>query len=418
MRVLMMVPGDVGTHMSGPAIRGWQLARALAPRFEVTAAVEGTLPDEPEPGVRAVPATRGRLLRETLRHDAIVGACLPPYALAAARVRNTITVADHYDPVELELGTIADSGDRRVRAVRAVRRLQHRHVDVVVCAGASQRRLLTDELSAVGRTGTSAPDVAIVPFGLAEPPARTGARPLRERFPQIAESDRIVLWWGKIWSWFDAETAIRAFAPLADSRPDLKLVLTTGPAPDATTEAYSADAGARRLAAELGLLNRSVFFLEEWIPYDERQHCLHEADLGLTLHADTPEAEFAARARYMDYAWTSLPCVLARGDEVADEFGRAGFARLVDPGDPAATTSAIIELLDTPGALERARTAGAEVAERYRWNSVATGLAEALERAERRRTAAAAPAGSLELLGGTTAYYCRRLADRVVGASG
>src|SRR5262249_49382145 len=148
MRVLMMVPGDVGTHMSGPAIRGWQLARALAPRFEVTAAVEGTLPEQPEAGVRAVPATRGRLLRETLRHDAIVGACLPPYALTAARVGSTITVADHYDPVELELGTIAGSDDRRMQAVRAVRRLQHRHVDVVVCAGESQRRLLTDELSA------------------------------------------------------------------------------------------------------------------------------------------------------------------------------------------------------------------------------------------------------------------------------
>src|SRR5262249_38811668 len=161
----------------------------------------------------------------------IVGACLPPYALTAARVGSTITVADHYDPVELELGTIAGSDDRRMQAGRAVRRLPHRHVDVVVWAREGQRRPLANQRSAVGGTGAAAPELAIVPFGLAEPPARTGARPLRERFPQIAADDRIVLWWGKIWSWFDAETAIRALAPLADSRPEIKLILTTGPAP-------------------------------------------------------------------------------------------------------------------------------------------------------------------------------------------
>jgi glycosyltransferase involved in cell wall biosynthesis len=337
----------------------------------------------------------------------VMAACLPPYVLVAARRYGVITIADHYDPVELEMTTVA-SLSRRLRAARTVRRLQHRYADVVLCASQAQLDLLTEDLARAGRTGSFAPLTAIVPFGLPEAPVRSGATPLRDRFPDISAADRIVLWWGKIWSWFDPETAIRAFAPLAASRPDIKLVLTTGPAPDASTETYSRDRQARELAAELGLLGKTVFFLEEWMPYAQRHECLHEADIGLTLHADTPEAKVAARARYMDYVWAGLPCVLAAGDEVAAEFGAAGFARLVPPRQADAATRAMLALLDDPQALERARAGGEAVADRYRWTALAQTVSEVLATAAR----AARPShGAAGLMVGSAGYYLRRAAD-------
>jgi glycosyltransferase involved in cell wall biosynthesis len=379
MRILILVPGDVGTRMSGPAIRAWMLARGLSESHEVTAAVGGQLPEAAPKGMRIFRATRPRFLLETLRHDVVFAACLPPFAVTAARARGVLTVADQYDPFDLELEAIGGL-DRRRQAARALRRYHQRYSDLVLCAGEAQERLLLEELKTAGRVGPSAPAVGIVPYGLPEAPQRTGETPIRRYFPQIKKSDKIVLWWGKVWSWFDPETAIKAFVPLARSRPDVKLVITAGRAPDPNADAFSLDWKARELAEEHGLLGTSVFFVDDWIPYAERHTWLHEAHLGLTLHADTAEAEFAARARYMDYLWAGLPCILARGDEVAAEFGRAGAAVLVEPGDTDAVTRAVTELLDNRDALDQAREAAGVLADRYRWDTIARDLKGMIER--------------------------------------
>ena len=96
--------------------------------------------------------------------------------------------------------------------------------------------------------------------------AATGRRrwPLRERFPAIGAEDRIVLWWGSLWRWLDAETAIRAFAEVSASRPELKLVFTSGRPPNGRVERHSVVGEARELARRLGLLDRTVFFFDEW----------------------------------------------------------------------------------------------------------------------------------------------------------
>ena len=123
----------------------------------------------------------------------------------------------------------------------------------------------------------------------------------------------------------------------------------------------------RELARRRGLLDRNVFFLDEWVPFDERDRYLADADVGITLHADTPEASIAARARYMDYVWASLPTVLAAGDEIADRLAAAGAAVLVPPHDPAATAAALEQLLADPDRLASARAACRVVADEFRW---------------------------------------------------
>jgi len=105
-----------------------------------------------------------------------------------------------------------------------------------------------------------------------------------------------------VWSWFDAATALHAFAEVSRDNPQAKLVLTGGRPPRGASKLDDTEA-ARELAGSLGLLGNSVFFLDDWIPHADRHEYLQEADLGLTLHRDTPEKEVAARGRYMDYLW-------------------------------------------------------------------------------------------------------------------
>ena len=404
-RILVLAPGALGERLSGPEIRAVRLARALSAEHRVTLmAPEGERGEHD--GMPVVPFSRLRLLREARRHDIAMAAVVPPFLLSSKRQLGIAAISDQYDPVELELGTL-DRGAARARATaRAARRLQLRCADLVLCASERQREPLESELAALDPAGR--PPLCTVPFGIDAPPPLSGRRPLRERFPAIGAEDRVVLWWGSLWRWLDAETAIRAFAELAASRPELKLVFTSGRPPNGGVERHSVVGEARELARSLGLLDRTVFFFDEWVPYERRGEYLQEADLGLTLHRDTEEAPLAARARYMDYLWAGLPCVLGRGDETAERFASAGFAGLVEPERPGEVAAALLGLLEKQ-ALQRARLGGAELAEELRWERVAAPLLAAVRELESGE--ASVDSGELR---GTTSYYARRLVDRLL----
>jgi glycosyltransferase involved in cell wall biosynthesis len=405
-RILILVPGALGERLSGPEIRAVRLGQALSTEHRVTLMAPSAESGEHD-GLAVVPFSRRRLLREARRHDVLMASTVPPFALALKRSLRIVAISDQYDPVELELGTLGKGANRARATARAARRLQLRSADLVLCAGRRQGELLEAEIESF--EGASRPPLRNVPFGIdGELPPGEG-HPLREHFDQIGPEDRVVLWWGSLWRWLDAETAIRAVASLADSRPEIKLVFTAGRPPNGDAERHSVLAEAKGLARELGALDRSVLFLEEWVPFAQRGDYLRDADLGLTLHRDTEEASLAARARYMDYLSANLPCVLGRGDETAERFEEAGFATLVEAGSPDATAAAILELLDE-AAKARAAEAGHGLADEFRWQRVAVPLLVALrEIAPEARTARRS-----RQLGRTTSYYARRLADRVL----
>jgi glycosyltransferase involved in cell wall biosynthesis len=405
-RVLVLVPGKLGERLSGPEIRAVRLAQALSAENRVTLMAPSAERGE-HGGLPVVSFSRRRLLREARRHDVLMASTVPPFALALKRSLQIVAISDQYDPVELELGTLAE-GARRARATaRAARRLQLRSADLVLCAGRRQRELLEAEIETC--EATVRPSLCTVPFGIDGELPRGEGHPLRDRFSQIGEGDRVVLWWGSLWRWLDAETAIRAIASLSATRPDVKLVFTAGRPPNGDAERHSVLEEARALARELGVLDRSVLFLDEWVPFARRGNYLRDADLGLTLHRDTEEASLAARARYMDYLSADLPCVLGRGDETAERFEESGFATLVEAGSPDATAAAILALLDeTAGA--RAAEAGRRLADEFRWQRVAVPLLLAL----REIRAEAGTSSSSRQLGRTTSYYARRLVDRLL----
>lgn len=415
-RVLVHAAGELGGHLAGPEIRALEFAKALSAEYEVTLAAKRSTAGERD-GIRVVPSSRRRLLREAVRHDAILSACLPPYLLALRPPRGPLAIADLYDPHEQELATL-QAGRERERALReraAIQALHLRHADVVLCASERQRAELIRAAGALLPPSVRRPDPAVVPFGIPDPPPPSGRGPLREHFPQIVKGDTIVLWWGSVWRWLDAETPIRAFARMAASRPDLKLVITAGrPRNRSAERSFDASAEMRALADELGVLGRTVLFLDEWIPYERRHDYLREADIGLTLHRHAAEAQLAARARYMDYLSAELPCVLGRGDETAEELGRGGFATLLEDPDPAALVAALLGLADDPRALAAARAAGHALAAERHWSAVGSKLRCAVADAFVQRDSP--PPASLALFGGAGAFYARRVLDLIAAA--
>jgi glycosyltransferase involved in cell wall biosynthesis len=415
-RALVVMHGRLGEDLAGPEIRGWELARSLAAHgFEVTLLAQDA-EDAERDGVVVRRRTRRRLIREALRHDAVIAPTIPPYLHVIARGR-TMLVADLYDPVDLEHAEDLHKPEvaLRTQVVEQQVRIQLRFAHMVLCAAPAQEK----RLSSLGeRFGGMRTQPLVVPFGLAPTPKDGGTTPIRDRFPSIEADDRVVLWWGGVWRWFDAITAIRAFEALDAQGSRAKLVIAAGKSPRAETSELSDLDQARELASSLGLIDRVVYFIDDWIPYERRHEYLLEADIGITLHRNAPESTFAARARYVDYLWCLLPPVLNPGDNVADEYGASGFAEMVAVGDPVAVASAVDVLLAS-GRHAAAREAGRRLAASRSWEQVTRGLAERLDAlASGQQQERAAEARSFaRLLRACTVYYWRWFAWKRYGVA-
>ena len=235
-----------------------------------------------------------------------------------------------------------------------------------------------------------------MPFGIpvAEPPPRP--RALRGVVDGIGERDRVLVWPGGIWEWFDPLTVIRAVATLRPSHPDLRLVFMGLGHPNPHIERMAMTTRAVALADELALRDSVVFFNFGWVPYDDRGAFLRECDLAVSAHFDDVETRFALRTRLLDCVWAGLPVVTTRGDAVGDLLAERGVARTVPAESVDAWRAALTALLGDP----EARAAAASAADRLRadlvWPRVVDRLAAVLDRVEKqphrdaRLTAAAA----------------------------
>jgi glycosyltransferase involved in cell wall biosynthesis len=413
-KVLVYSTGPLGDRLAGPEIRALQHANALRADYEVTLMAQR--PDCTErDGLPVVPSSRKLLIREARRNDVIVSPCLPPHLLVAKRLLGFTAISDKYDPYEVELVALENEcHDRELRLHSLSLTIDLRCADVVLCAAEQQRENLIAATGKLDRSDqTRRLEPVVVPFGIPDPPPESGRRPLRDRFAQIRDDDTVVLWWGAVWKWLDAETPIRAFAHLADSRPDLKFVITAGAPPSANNQRFEAVSEARELARALGVLNRNVLFLDEWVPYEQRWDYLREADIGLTLHRFSAEAALAARSRYVDYLSAGLPCVLGRGDQTASEFEAAGFATLVDHPEPAGLADLIATLAADRTRLKAAATAGRELAAERHTSTTAEKLRSIVASATNTDRSRGVRGGSLTLAGTVGFYYAHKLADLV-----
>lgn len=326
--------------MAGPAIRAWEMARALAASQPVvlasTAAVELDAPD-----FTVAPFSPGLLAAASV--VVLSGDVVTPYPQVLDV--DVPVVVDCYDPAHLELLEQArDAGPERRRlmvahAVAATSR-QLARADLVLCASPRQRDLWLGHLAALGRVSPALYDedpslgslVALVPFGLAaEPPVATVPGP-REVVDGIGPDDPLLLWAGGLYNWFDPALVVRAVDRLRASHPDVRLLFLGGGHPNPAVPAMSAATAAAALVAELGL-SRHVFFAEGWVPYAERASWLLQADLGVCAAVDSVENAFSYRTRLLDHLWTGLPTVTTGGDALSELLADAGAGLAVAPGD-------------------------------------------------------------------------------------
>ena len=314
--------------MAGPGIRYHRLAAELARSYQVTLVAPGDgVPNAP---YEFRTSTSLRSPAE-LEPEVVVAQTLPLGLVRELHRRGVRLVFDLYAPALVEAAAqLAEEADGRpgirydevLTTIRVILLVG----DAFVCASERQRDHWLGALAGLGRVTPEAYAddpaldglVGIVPFGLDVVAGPADAAVVKGVLPGIAPSDRLLLWGGGIWDWFDPLTVIRATGVLDERRGDVRLLFLGLAHPSTAVAAMSMAERAQALAAELGLEGRSVFFNRGWVPYEERRSWFAEADIGVSAHLDSLESRLAYRTRLLDHIAAGTPLVVTRGDVLAD----------------------------------------------------------------------------------------------------
>ena len=386
-RILLITFDVIGPRIGGSAIRVLGLARALAEvGHSVTIAaprVDEGYPDQPFL-IRAFEISRPR---ETLRpflEDAAV-TVLPLHGLARLpflkSAKNPL-VFDLYDPVLFELME-ADS-EALLGHVQLLKRVLRRG-DFFLCASERQRDFWLGAITANGRIAAeSAADqerrdlIDVVPFGI-DPtpitPAGAGRSNLTAVIPALASAEKVIVWPGGIWDWTDPEIVMTAMRIIAQRSPKIHLVLFAGKHPTEGHIDTAAKAKAQALATEFQLNGRSVHFIDDYVPYQERGKYLSECDAAVSTHRTNLESRFAYRTRLLDCIWACLPIVCTEGDVLSEMVVRHGLGIVVPADDAEALARAIERIATDTEFAASCRTQIVESRDLFKWNDAVKPLA-------------------------------------------
>lgn len=334
LRILVISPEAVGETMAGPAIRALEIARALAAEAEVTlmAPRGSALKADPIKLFEGDAANPQDAYEAAKVHDVLISQPLSPAVVRGLLEVPTRLVFDLYDPTPIEVlehhKGLAVSEQNHAAAVNTdAVRMAMLAGDFLVCASEKQRDLWIGGMLMHGmvtprlyqRDPSLRSLIDVVPFGIAKTPPRGSKKVLKGVVPGIKASDKVILWGGGLWTWFDGLSVVKAVEKLSRQRPDVKLYFlgVKRPAMGAGEVNVTAQE-VIRYADSQGLTGKSVFFNEGWVPYAERRHYLAEADIGVSTHFDNLEMRFSFRTRIVDYIWAGLPIVATEGDSFAE----------------------------------------------------------------------------------------------------
>ncbi len=395
-RIAINTDDILSEQMAGPAIRVWNMAKVLSREHDVKLVSKQPVtvwhPDFECIGN----ATADDWVDIERWADVIVFQGLLLHEKPFLRDSNKVIVVDIYDPFHLELleQLREHSLDDRTRAIgQNVRVLndQLQRGDFFMCASEKQRDLWIGQLSAMQRINPVNYDrdetlkdlLATVPFGVPdEPPVRTGPG-IRGVTPGISDDDKVIVWGGGIYNWFDPLTLIKAIDKLRTRVPNVRLYFLGTKHPNPDVPAMRVAHEARVLSEDLGLTNTHVFFNEGWVAYDERQNYLLDADIGVTTHLDHIETRYSFRTRVLDYFWTTLPTVSTDGDTLGELIHERRLGLAVPAQDVDALEDAMYRLLTDEELAAECRTNIEAITQDFRWTSVLDPLVEFCRTAQR-----------------------------------
>lgn len=400
---ILLISDDVaGEKMAGPGIRAWEMSKRLAKHFKVALAVPDYSPRSGDPSFyRSLPfelhtysVQAPERLLDVVRQSRIV--ITQGYVLSkfpGIKDLDVHLICDLYVPFPLEnlfvhKWKVANLKDREFIHLNDLRVFNDQIMagDHFLCASERQRDLFTGALLSLNRINPEildlCPDlddlISVVPFGITgddeDPPAPAADAP-RERvirgvLPGIEDTDILLLWGGVITNWYDPATLLRAFARARETNPAIKLFFLAKRHPNPLLPEFDLANEAVKLAGDMGLLDRSVFFNENWVDYERRGLYFREADIGISIHKTHFETYYSFRIRLLDYLKNELPILCTDGDYFAALVRKEGLGLTVASEDEDGLVRAILELAGDAEKRREIKGRLASVKKRFTWDNV------------------------------------------------
>lgn len=396
MKNVLIITGDpIGEKMAGPAIRAWNFASHLSQKHNVRLVTTNAL-ENIESNFELSVMNKNNVLEHEHWSDIIIfqGHALVVFPELASSSK--ILVADLYDPFHLEQlaseGNSKNVGQHFEIVDHASGILNHQLLlsDYFICASERQRLFWLGSLAALGRLNPKSYQndhlftklLRVIPFGIPNDPPVHDKQVLKGVKPGISLSDKVIIWGGGIYEWFDPYSLVRAMKLLESSNPEVKLFFLGTVHPNKDVPEMIGVTKAKELAKNLGILDESVFFNDTWVEYSDRHNYLLEADIGISTHFVHVETTFAFRTRILDYLWSGLPIISTEGDAFADLVSKEGLGEVVPENTPERLRDAITKVLALdPLSETKMLEAIQQAGEHLKWDEILKSLDELCDEA-------------------------------------
>ncbi|URZ16830.1 glycosyltransferase [Clostridium felsineum] len=390
--VLLISPDNIAKKMSGPGIRYLNFARELSKKLSVVLFIPNKETDMSFENEKfeVIIGDKGVLKNKVKEVDSVVvqGIAFRLYPFLK-HIKKPIAV-DIYDPITLE--------NLELRKFLSLKeRVDYHETDVnilleqlaigdfFICASEKQKDYWMGMLSALNRINpvTYTDDVQmkklidVVPFGFNDEEPKKNKNVLKGVWPNINEDDKVLIWGGGIWNWFDPITLIESMKDICLKRNDIKLFFMGIGHPSLNVDTTVADECISR-SKKYGIYNKNVFF-NEWVDYNERQNYLLEADIGVSTYLNNLETRYSFRTRILDYLWCDLPMVLTNGDYMSELVEKNDLGLCHTAGNHEELANKILELIDNKEKYQEAKQNIRQVKESYKWNNVVKPLLQFCE---------------------------------------
>jgi glycosyltransferase involved in cell wall biosynthesis len=382
-KILLISPDVLAKKMTGPSIRYLNFARELSKLFAVTLYIPNKVSDLDLSKENFQVIKSDKMLLKTCAEDSdtivIQGIAFRLYPFLK-KIKKP-KVVDIYDPItleNLELRKFISFKDRLTYHETDLDLILEQLAlgDYFICSSEKQKDYWLGMLAAINRVNPVTYNdninmeklIGVVPFGLNnEEPIKT-KQVLKGVWPNIKKDDKVLIWGGGIWNWFDPLTLIEAMNVICKTRDDIKLFFMGIGHPNMNSDTTVAEECIKK-SKEYELYDKNIFF-NDWVEYSERQNFLMEADLGVSTYLNNLETRFSFRTRILDYLWCELPMVLTNGDFMSELVENQKLGACAEEKNYVELADKIIEILSNKEEYNDIKINIKNVKEQFKWENV------------------------------------------------
>ncbi len=380
--ILILANDIVAKKLAGPGIRCINFAQILSEYFNVIIAIPNEPDFEPDQ-YELIKVSLKNIAGLVERADVIMTQGTQFIRYPLLRETDKPIVMDLYDP--FNIATLVEYSHLSIREWEKVYKQVHNDLkeqlyygDFFLCASERQRDYWLGLLTALYRVNPVVfkNDISlrklidVVPYGISSKKPFHSKNVLKGVIPNINESDKVIMWGGGIYNWYDPLTLVYAMNKISKKRNDIKLFIMGVKHPNPDVKELSLLNETFHLSESLKLKDRFIFFYTGWVEYEERQNYLLESDIGIITHPDHIETRLCFRNRILDYIWTNLPIISTRGDILSKLVEDKGLGLTVDAGDVDSLVNVIEELCDNQELIKSCKENLEKITPKFYWEEI------------------------------------------------